>query len=171
MELLVIRHAIADDKEEWALTGKPDADRPLMARGRVRMRQVARGLSEIVPQIDVLGTSPFTRARQTARIVSRAFDGPKATRVSALAAGGDREEVLGWLREQGEAETVAIVGHEPDLGLLISWLLASPLNHFVELKKGGACLMAWDSAPAEGKAWLQWLLTPSQLRRLGRRRR
>jgi phosphohistidine phosphatase len=171
MELVVIRHAIAEDKERWEKTGKPDARRPLTSRGRLRMRQNLRGMTVVVPEIDVLATSPYTRARATAQLVARAYGGAKAVRVSALAAGGDREEFLEWLREQGEAETVAIVGHEPDLGLLISWLLASPLNHFIELKKGGMCLLTWDSAPSEGKAWLQWLLTPSQLRRIGRRRR
>jgi phosphohistidine phosphatase SixA len=99
--------------------------------------------------------------------VAACYGAPKPKRVDALLPDGDRAEVLSWLEEQGEAETIAIVGHEPSLGLLASWLLASPLSHFVEFKKGGACLISWSSRPAAGTGWLQWALGPGPLRRLG----
>ena len=81
---------------------------------------------------------------------------------------GDRNAFLWGLEDQVENDMVALVGHEPHLGLLASWLLAAPLNHFVELKKGGACFLTWPDAPAAGNAWLRWAMTPSQLRKLRR---
>lgn len=165
MKLLVIRHAIAEDRDAWAETGKDDARRPLTARGRKRMRQNARGLRAVQPEIDTIGTSPLTRARQTARIVGRVFK-EKPTTVDALVPDGDREQVLEWLLEQPEQDTVAIVGHEPSLGLLASWLLAAPLSHFIEFRKGGVALISWEGPPEPGNGWLEWSLQPKHLRRL-----
>jgi len=48
MQLLVIRHAIAMEREEYARTGRPDSDRPLTDTGRRRMRKNARGLQYIL---------------------------------------------------------------------------------------------------------------------------
>jgi phosphohistidine phosphatase len=168
MQLIVVRHAIAEDRDEFAKTGKDDSERPLTRAGRSKMKGAVKGLVHLAPDIDTLGTSPFVRAMQTAKLVAAGYDGVKPKPVEALQPDGKREDVLAWLQEQGSAETVAIVGHEPSLGLLISWLVALPLNHFVELKKGGACLIEWPDRPAEGNGWLRWLATPGMLRRIAR---
>jgi phosphohistidine phosphatase len=63
---------------------------------------------------------------------------------------------------------VALVGHEPHLGKLASWLLARTSTPFLQLKKGGACLLDLGARPRAGEARMVWLLTPAQLRRLGR---
>jgi pimeloyl-ACP methyl ester carboxylesterase len=53
MQLLVIRHAIAEDRDAFAASGRDDSERPLTESGRDKMRRVARGLRELVPRIDV----------------------------------------------------------------------------------------------------------------------
>ena len=165
MDLIVIRHAIAKDREAWAAKGKEDAERPLTQTGVRKMRDAARGLTQVAPILDTIATSPLTRARQTARIVGKAYD-LKPKRVKALSPDGDREKLLAWLRKQPDQDTIAIVGHEPSLGIVTSWLLASPLNHFIEFKKGGAAKLSWPGPPEPGTGWLHWLVTPGQLRRI-----
>ncbi len=167
MNLVIIRHGIAESPEAFAATGKDDSKRPLTREGLRRMKAVTKGIAHLVPDIDTIATSPFRRAVQTAEAVASACGAPKPKRVDALLPDGDRADVLSWLEEQGEAETIAIVGHEPSLGLLASWLLASPLSHFLEFKKSGACLISWSSRPASGTGWLRWALGPGPLRRLG----
>ena len=71
MRLLFIRHAIAEDRDEWAKSGRPDAERPLTDRGRDRMRRAARGLARLLPRPDLIATSPYLRAAETAAIVSK----------------------------------------------------------------------------------------------------
>jgi phosphohistidine phosphatase len=44
MKLLIVRHAIAEEREDFARTGKDDRLRPLTDDGRKRMKQGARGL-------------------------------------------------------------------------------------------------------------------------------
>ena len=171
MRLLVIRHGIAGEREAWAARGKPDAERPLTGEGRQKMRRGARGLRLLVPEIDVLASSPLVRATQTAEIVSAAYRGslPIET-VEELSPERRPDELLGWLRSQQAGATVAVVGHEPHLGFLVGWLLTGRNDSFVDFKKGGAVLLDFDDPPVGGNAVLTWALTPRHLRWLGERR-
>lgn len=166
MRLLVVRHAIAGDRDAFARTGRPDDERPLTDEGRKKMRGIARGLRAVVPTLDLLATSPFVRARETAALLSAAYDDLAVTEVAPLAHGGSREDLLAWLRGQ-RADTVALVGHEPDLGALIAWLVTGDPAPFVGLKKGGGCLLECPGPPGPGVTELRWVLTPKLLRRLG----
>lgn len=168
MELLIIRHAIAGDREEWAKSGQSDDLRPVTGEGARRMRRGAAGLARVIPTIDVLASSPLLRAAQTAEIIARAYGGLPVETVDALAPDGRRSALLHWLRAREEASTVAIVGHEPGLGQLATWLLTGVAESHIELKKGAACLIRFGRKPAAGAGLLVWSLTPGQLRRLGR---
>jgi phosphohistidine phosphatase len=167
MELLVIRHAIAQAREEFA--GDDDALRPLTKEGRRQMQRVARGLRRIVRDLDVLGSSPLLRAMQTADIVAEQFAGVDITTVEALEPESALPSFVSWLRKQRDAERVAVVGHEPHLGTLVTWLLTGVDEARVPLKKGGACLLAFASLPRKGGATLHWALTPALLRDVARR--
>jgi phosphohistidine phosphatase len=165
MQLLVIRHAIAEDRDQWAQHGHPDAERPLTDRGRRRMRRAAAGLRTVVPQVDVLAASPLARAVETAELVAREYDA-EVQQVPQLAPEHPVDDLLPWLRRFDPGAVVAVVGHEPHLGFLVGWLLTARHESFVELKKGAACLLEFDDPPAPGDATLRWALAPSQLRAL-----
>jgi phosphohistidine phosphatase len=166
MQLVIIRHGLAGDRETFAATGQDDALRPLTAEGRRKMKRNAKGLRRVVAAIDVLGASPLVRAAQTASIVASAYGGLEVTTVPALAPGASPKSFLAWLRKQQEATVVAVVGHEPDLGALASWLLTGEEQSHLPLRKGGACLVELEGRPRPGAATLQWALTPRMLRRL-----
>lgn len=167
MRLLVVRHAIAEDRVAFAATGKNDDERPLTDEGRRRMEQGARGLKQLVPVLDLVATSPLVRAAQTAEILAAAYDGVTVEQVPALAAGGDPEPVVEWLRGRRAGDTVAVVGHEPDCSVLVSHLLTGAGDSFVQLKKGSACLLEFADRPAAGEGLLRWALAPKQLRAIG----
>ena len=88
MDVLVIRHAIAQDRNEFAKAhpGEDDGARTLTDKGRKRMRQAALGLRRIAPAVELLGSSPLARALQTADIVEACFNGVKRVIVPQLAA-------------------------------------------------------------------------------------
>ena len=163
MQLLIIRHGPAGEGAAWARTGHPDAERPLTVEGRELMRLATPGLATLVSRLDVLATSPLTRAYQTAEIVAKGYDEMPLTVVDALSSGGDRTELLEWIRAHRPGITIALVGHNPDLEELIAWLAAVRQHGFVKLKKGGAALVSFDATPTPGGGVLQWLLTPKQL--------
>jgi phosphohistidine phosphatase len=167
VQLLVVRHAIAEQKEEFARTGKDDSQRPLTVDGRRKMRRGTAGLRAVVPAIDVLATSPLLRAVQTAEILAAVYDGRNMVTVKELSPDSEFPPFLRWLRTQDAGGTVAIVGHEPHLSGLTSWLLTGRKRSFISLKKGAACLLEFGEQPKAGAATLVWALAPSQLRQLG----
>jgi hypothetical protein len=61
---------------------------------------------------------------------------------------------------------VAVVGHDPHLGLAVSWLMAGDDRSFELLKKGAASLLELQALPGPGGARLLWSLAPAQLRAL-----
>jgi phosphohistidine phosphatase len=167
MNLLVVRHAIAMDPAEYAREHPDDAGRPLTPEGQKKMKRGAQGLHSLVPELQLLATSPLTRARETAEILAALYAITPVV-VPVLAPGQPAPDVGRWLDQQRRHETVAIVGHEPGLSRTVSWLLAGSERPVLELKKGAACLLSIPDAVGAGSATLLWALAPSQLRKLDR---
>lgn len=165
MKLLVVRHAIAQDREDFA--EGDDAARPLTPDGRKKMQRGAEGLKDIVPEIDRLISSSLKRAVETAEIIARVYGDLKVQKVPELAPGTPLDSVLTWLVGLPDKETVAVVGHEPDLSGMVCALLANASEPFLEFRKGGACLLEFTGGLAPGTARLEWLLEPKHLRRVG----
>lgn len=166
MQLLVIRHAIADDREDFAASGHDDSERPLTRIGKRRMRRNARGLARIAPPITKIASSPYTRAMETARIVADELGvkEEEMVTVDALTPEHMSEALLPFLSALPPDAAVAVVGHEPHLGRLVTWLMTGSAESHVMFKKGGACLLDLGVRPSAGSAIMQWLLTPGQLR-------
>ena len=169
MKLLIIRHGIAQDRDEFAATGKSDELRPLTAEGRTKMAHAAEGLREVVPDISLLASSRLVRAHETAEIVSRAYDTKVDSTTDALRPDAPFDEFLDWLRDRGDQKVVAVVGHEPHLSTLATWLISEVKESRIELKKGGACLLEFDGSAIAGSATLEWLMHPAHLRAIRRR--
>lgn len=167
MRLLVVRHGDAGDAEDFARGGQPDYLRPLTERGRRRMGFAARGLLTEVPRIDLLATSPYTRAAQTAEVLSKVYGDVPAQQIAQLESGAALESMLVWLGQQTTHDCIALVGHAPDLAELVTCLIGqSAPSPAVKIKKGGACLLSIAGAPAPGAGVLRWLMDNGQLVRL-----
>jgi phosphohistidine phosphatase len=167
MQLLIVRHAIAEDRDEFARTGRADDERPLTRGGKRRMARGAKGLRRTLPGIDLLATSPLTRAAQTAALLADEYGELALAALEELRPTARYKDFLRWLRAQTEHEVIAAVGHEPHLSGLATLLLTGKSEPVLELKKGAACLLEFDEDVGPGKATLRWALTPGQLRRLG----
>lgn len=165
MKLLLLRHAIAEDQEEFSRTGKDDRLRPLTDDGRKKMKQGAKGLRKILPEIDLLATSPLTRAAQTGAIVDSVYGGLPEVEIEELSPEATPTDFLRWLRKQ-KAGTLAAVGHEPSISFILSWLLTGNEKRIFSFRKGGACLVEFAGEVGGGTATLLWALTPGQLRDL-----
>ena len=165
MKLLLVRHARAEERRE--IPGPDgDATRRLTDGGRRDMRKAAKGFARFAPDLELLATSPLERARETARILTRVLGGPDPVELALLAPGSPREELLAWLGTQPVDSAVMLVGHEPDLGQLASWLLGGGDRSFIEFKKGAVCMLDFESHPQPGGGRLLWSLAPGQLRAL-----
>ncbi|MEO8274790.1 MAG: histidine phosphatase family protein [Thermoanaerobaculia bacterium] len=165
MKILIVRHGIAEDLAAFAGSGREDRLRPLTDDGRRKMRKVAEALSALVPELALVATSPYVRARDSAELLVRAFpERPVLSELAELAPTGSNVAVLKFLQAQKSLPLVACVGHEPNLSQLAAWLLTGREKSFIELRKGGACLLDFAGRVASGGATLLWHLTPGQLR-------
>jgi phosphohistidine phosphatase len=163
LHLYLVRHAIAEERgPAWP----DDSLRPLTAEGVKRWRRQASGLVAIDARPDVILTSPYTRARQTADLLAAAFPKkPKVMELPALQPGVKPRDVLRALEADGRVASLALVGHEPGLGELAALLVG--FKTAPEFKKGGVARV--DVAilpPPAGSGQLQWWLTPKILRTL-----
>jgi phosphohistidine phosphatase len=167
MLLVVIRHAVAMSREEFARTGEDDSLRPLTPSGRRKMDEAAKGIHQLVPELDLIASSPLTRAQQTARIVASQYDEMPVSVTRSLDPESDLSAFLTWLRDRPRGK-IAVVGHEPHLGTLVTWLLTGVEESRLPLRKGAACLLEFPGRPAAGEARLHWALTASHLKRVAR---
>jgi phosphohistidine phosphatase len=166
MRLLLVRHAIAEDAEQFAKAGGTDAERPLTESGRKRMRKGANRLRSQLNTIDLLVSSPLLRARETAEIVARAFGNLPVSERPDLAPDNPLEPILTWLATTPTIGTLALVGHVPQLTLLAGMLITGMPQPLFTLKKGGVALLDFTTTVESGSGRLVWLLTSAQLRSL-----
>jgi phosphohistidine phosphatase len=167
MDLLIVRHGVAEDKEAFAQTGKSDDERPLTDKGRKKMKRAARGLCTIVPQIGLLVTSPLKRARETAAYVAGVYNMDVGETADVLRPDASFDAFVDWLRSRASKSPVCVVGHEPHLSGLATWLISGAKESRMELTKGGACLLSFEGVPKRGGAMLSWLMTSKQLEAIG----
>ncbi len=163
--LFIVRHGIAED----AARDMRDADRRLTPDGIRKMDAVAAGLQSLGVKPQAILSSPLRRAEETAARLQRALLPNKTVETFApLAPGHDPAEVARALAGHRTARQLMLVGHQPDLGQLVSYLLAGAIAVQVDFKKGGVVAVEVPSLPPHGPGVLLWMLTPKQLRALGR---
>jgi phosphohistidine phosphatase len=169
MILYIIRHAIAAPAGASG-QGEDDSQRPLTGAGRKKMRKIAQGLKELEVQIDLILTSPYLRAAQTAKILAKKFDLDKEKVVftNNLIPSGYPDQLAEEINKSyGEVENLALVGHEPSLSSLIAMLISGDPTLSVVLKKGGVCRLSLEKLQYGRCAELNWLLSPAQLVEIG----
>jgi phosphohistidine phosphatase len=162
MNLYIIRHAIAVD--EGTSDYESDSERPLTDKGRRKMRQIAKGLRNLGVEFDLILSSPYVRARETAEILADVFKMKKKIVFSDnLIPMGNPELLITEVNEKYSVDSMAVVGHEPHLSGLVGLLVAENAKIDVTLKKGGVCYLSADDLHDEHRATLEWLLTPGIL--------
>ncbi len=127
MDLFLLRHGIAEERFD----GLDHPERALTCEGLARTAAVARSLVKRGVQVDLLLTSPFRRALETAQIAMDAGLASELRVEAALEPGGSVEALVRNLSGR-----VCLVGHEPDLSSLAARLLQLPPAGLT-LKKAG----------------------------------
>jgi len=159
--IYIVRHAIAAERGEKY---PDDAKRPLTHDGIARMRQAVRGFSTLDPGIDLVLTSPYVRARQTAEPVVKALRlSGKLRETQALEPSSDPQEILDEVRGE-KAKAILLVGHEPHLGALLGRLVAGSPGLEIPMRKAAVARLVWDGS---GAATLKALLPAKVLARVG----
>ena len=162
MEIYILRHGIAVDRGTPGY--KKDGDRPLTEDGVQKIRQVAEAMLAMELKFDLILSSPYVRAAETAKIVAGELD-EEVTFTEFLLPDGNPLELIREINDN-KPQSVLLVGHEPDLSRLISLLISGDSEAAIELKKGGLSKLTAEKLMFGQCATLHWLLTPKQLRSL-----
>ena len=166
LALFLVRHAFAAhaDPDRWP----DDAERPLTEEGAARFREVARGLRRIVPTVDLVLSSGFARAWQTAELLHNDTGWPAPEECPELEAGRHPSAALDVLRRHA-VRSLAVVGHEPHLSMLASLLCTGSEEALqLEFKKGAVAAFSFAGRVEPGRGQLRWIAQPKILRKLDR---
>lgn len=162
MIVYVIRHAWAEkpDSSRWP----DDSQRPLTEEGRRRFRRFARRLVKRGLNIRLIGTSPYLRCVETAEILMSATRETVCVEaVPALSPQGSFDELMDWLQKHASdpKQNIALVGHAPDVGELISRLVGG--GKF-DCAKGSVAAIEFKEQPKPGEGELLFLVTAGLLK-------
>ncbi|HZV05508.1 MAG TPA: phosphohistidine phosphatase SixA [Gemmataceae bacterium] len=158
MDLYVIRHADAQPLGEDGIQN--DADRPLTKQGLTQCGSLAETLERQGVHLDCIITSPLLRARQTAEglLEHLAPRKPQLHICDQLAPGGKRKKLTRFLCSF-DSPSVAIVGHMPDLGVYLGWLIGSSKAQ-IDLAKAGVACINFEDELDKGAGALTWMVSP-----------
>jgi phosphohistidine phosphatase len=164
MRLYLVRHAIAaePDRERWP----DDSERPLTPRGVRRSRRAARGLSRVTPPVDFVLSSPYVRAWDTALILEDEAGWPAPLQCPELTE-DNPAALLDALKPFSGAESIALVGHEPNLSRFASALLSPTWGPWLQFRKNSVALLQQVDEAEPARFELAWFLPPRVLRALG----
>jgi phosphohistidine phosphatase len=163
MDLYIVRHGIAIDREDPKCPADPE--RYLTDDGIEKTREVAKRIASLAISPDLLLSSPYLRATQTAEIFAEALGYPKRKirHSELLLPGGEPTLFFRELAKDKHSSTICLFGHAPQLDDLIATALGAK-HHITALKKAGVAYVELKRiSPPSGQ--LIWLATPKLLRK------
>ncbi len=151
--VFVVRHAKALKREEWK---GDDCKRPLTQKGIEEFKEFVSWLKPVFPRRVKIVSSPCERALKTAQILGELL-GAKVEVDQRLSPDAEPQDYLEVIK--GSKKDLILVGHEPDISLLLNHLTClSPSK--VAFKKGAVAELR-----REGKEWeLYSIFNPKSLR-------
>ena len=125
MQLYIVRHGIAIDREDPKCPADPE--RFLTEEGLEKTADVAGGVARISETPDLMLTSPYVRAWQTAELFADALDYPrqKIRKTDALLPGAEPQQLLRELAKDKQLSSAFVFGHAPNLDDLLATTLGS----------------------------------------------
>jgi phosphohistidine phosphatase len=165
MNIYIVRHGKAFDIGEKDIVR--DEDRMLTSKGASRTYTMGTMLRNLECTPEVLLSSPFRRALETAEIIKEtlAFE-EEITFSDKLTPSVPPQQTVEMLQGFPKVTSMVVVGHLPNLSLLASYLLTRSVIPGLLLKKSAICCISFEETIVAGEGLLEWLLQPRQTRAL-----
>ena len=167
MRIYVVRHGAAIDRDDPKCPA--EAERYLTEEGIAKTKQVARGVVELGCTADLLISSPYVRAWQTAEIFAGAlgYSKQKIRKTDLLLPGADAGLLFRELAKDKDSAEIFLFGHGPQVDDIVAMALGAK-NPCTALKKAGVALIELKRVtPPSGE--LVWLAPPKLLRLAGKK--
>lgn len=161
MDLYVLRHGKAETSFSQEGT---DSDRALTRQGRDEIHQIAEWMLRRGCRFDMIATSPFKRAIETAEIIAETYGLQKNLLIwQELSPGVDFDQLMEQIASWSDVSSLLIIGHEPSLSGYIGRIISQGGQASLQLKKGGlARIRNFTPSPVFGE--LSWLIPPGHMR-------
>ncbi|HCV43441.1 MAG TPA: hypothetical protein DGH68_08140 [Bacteroidetes bacterium] len=162
MNLYLVRHADA-----LPLGGRVtrDADRRLSPRGAEDALLMGRALARLDSDVDIIVTSPLSRAIETGEIIGKETSDHPIMHVSeCLAPGFSSNSLFRELLSLSGGSNIIAVGHQPDMSDFISFLISGNKEASVAMSAGSIAKLVLEGSRPQ--AYLSWVLTPEVVRTL-----
>lgn len=150
MDLILWRHCEAEP-------GEPDMGRRLTSKGVKQAERMAEWLERHLPDSCRILVSPADRAQQTAQALQR-----KSRTVPELGPGASVTSALAAANWPDSREPVMLVGHQPTLGMIASFLLSGEEAYW-SLRKGAVWWLSNRVRDGESAIVLKVVIGPDFL--------
>ncbi len=160
MRIYLLRHGDAVESQFYH-----DSQRPLSDRGRRQIETVAGILQRLRISFDLILSSPLQRARETAEIIQQSLKVPDFMTTESLISGNNLRDLIAAINDN-RADTMLLVGHEPQLSSAISLLTAGDEQFRLEMRKASLACLEVKHPVKKGNAVLTWLIGIHQMEQL-----
>jgi phosphohistidine phosphatase len=157
MQIYLLRHGIAED----ARAGQADSERALTGEGREKLRRVLKRAKAGDAKPDVILSSPYRRAVETAQVAVEVFGYTgEIVRTRALVPEASPQDVWDEIRALKVEGSILLASHEPLMSTTVAFFLGcSELQ--VEMKKAALVRVDCDRIGSQPRGVLRWMLTPA----------
>jgi phosphohistidine phosphatase len=163
MNLYILRHAEAVSSVPSGM----DSDRYLTENGKAKMREYASGLKTLDISFDIIYSSPYIRAVETAEITAEVFKFKDKIKLTEhLEPGCNLDPLFTLLSKHKPDSNILLVSHEPLVSYLFSTLIFGKPNGNIDYKKCGFCCIEINQFPPAGLGSLKYYLPPKILKAL-----
>ncbi|MGC9159725.1 MAG: phosphohistidine phosphatase SixA, partial [Terracidiphilus sp.] len=158
MNLYLMRHANAGLRRDNAVL---DEKRALVKEGKEQCILMARVLSALKVQVDVIVSSPLKRALQTAQLVGTELGYDARVEISpALGPEADFADFQQMLSAYAGCDGVLAVGHNPNVFRFLGRMISGNGGAAVRMRKGSVARIDMERHPP----LLKWLIDPRSAR-------
>ena len=155
MNLYLIRHGEAEQTSE----NKPHELRALTANGAQIVRASSQFWKNFIQSFDIILSSPLIRAKQTADIIRNVLKvEPEVMEEISLLNGGLTDDLISIGEVLGMNE-IAMVGHQPDIGIHIASMTGTGDSNF-KIPPATIAKISFKGIPVIGKGILEFLIPP-----------
>ncbi len=153
MNIYLIRHGDAESISK----SKSDHERELTTKGKESIKKAAAGWKKIIYNFDLIASSPYKRALQTAELIAQVYNfKDKIVTDKRIVSGSRENDLIDFINSQDE-KNIAIVGHEPDMSRNLSALVSSS-GMYCEFKKGTIAKINFEGKVRPSDGTLEFLI-------------
>ena len=172
MDLFILRHGYAGNRLSDPMK---DIKRELTISGKKEVVEIAKSLKKLGVKFNVIFSSPFTRAFQTAHIIAEEYKlTAQIEQSEELKPDGSKGSLYNKLSKLSIDSVILVVGHEPYLSSMINDIISNndvdrnynKNRNNIILKKAGLSRIKITSTVPKFKGELRWLLTPRILKKI-----